>query len=115
MAKLKMLKMPKKPKLSRKPKASSSLETKERWLASNKKKLADYSAKKRAVEHENSRRKTINGKNDKLAEQISRISGIEGLGRVSHTTRRKAAKKAAPKRKAAKRRPAKKAARRRHR
>lgn len=89
MAKLKMLKLPKKPK------KNASIKTKEAFLQ-----------KVAAIKNENSRRKSINDHASRLDEKISKISGVDvtpghrspGAG----TTRRK--KKSAPKKKTAKKR-----------
>lgn len=76
MAKLKLLKMPKKPKLGKKPAASASLSTKQAWLRRQADKKAKYEAKLRAVENENKKRRAINEASQKASTVISGIGDI---------------------------------------
>lgn len=82
MAKLKLLKYPKKPK------ASASLATKENFIA-----------KVREVDRENAQRKATNAKSEKLSKVIAGI-GKAGSRKVSVSPKRRTAKKAPAKKKA---------------
>ena len=117
MAKLKMLKEPKPPKMGRKPKANSSLASKQAWLRRNADKKAKYEAKVRAVRAENAKRAKINSESERLHKVISGVSNVLEIRPSGFSAKIIRASKAKPrkagKKKAAKRKPARKAAKRR--
>lgn len=76
MAKLKMLKLPKKPKLGKKPAQSASFATKQSWLRRQADKKLKYEARLRAVQHENAKRKVINDASQKASTVIAGIGDI---------------------------------------
>ncbi len=76
MAKLKMLKLPKKPTIGKKPAQTASLSTKQAWMRRLHDKKQKYEAKHRAIESENKKRRAINEASQKASTVISGIGDI---------------------------------------
>ena len=93
MAKLKMLKLPKKPKLGKKPAANASLQSKQAWLRRAHDKRLKYEAKLRAVEAENKKRKAINEASEKASTVISGIGDITEVRPSAFTAKNVRAKR----------------------
>ena len=77
MAKLKMLKLPAKPKLSKKPKANASLAAMQNWMSRNKEARQKYYAACQAVTKANAERTKANNESIRLHKVISGIGSIE--------------------------------------
>lgn len=116
MAKLKLLKMPKVPKLGKKPAASASLSTKQAWLRRMADTKAKYEAKCKAIQKENASRVKENKLSEKLSQVISGVTNVASarpssfrtsIRRKKRTTavsgHKKKGRKAAPKKAAKKR------------
>lgn len=117
MAKLKMLKLPKKPKLGKKPSPNASLATKQSWLNRKNDIAKKWFAKCDAVKRENQKRKSINEASEKASTIISGIGDITEVRPSSFSAKivrarrkskisgvKKRRKKAAPRKTARKRR-----------
>lgn len=76
MANLKMLKMPKAPRLGKKPAQSASLQTKQAWINRNNDARIKHEAKVKAIISENAKRKAINEASKKASTIIAGIGNI---------------------------------------
>lgn len=76
MAKMKMLKVPQKPKLPKKPAATASLSTKQAWLRRAQDLKLKYEGKLKAIQNENKKRQAMNEASRRASTVISGIGDI---------------------------------------
>ena len=101
-----MLKMPKKPRLPKKRKATASVSVKQNYLRRVAALQQTYDRKERETKAKNKRRESVNRESERLSRVIANIHDIGSSTRSCSVRRKPSKKKAAPKKKTAKKKTA---------